>query len=92
MKYTNLADLAENVTHGDRVRVKSPYSLDPNPVIGKITIEDRMLYFCSDNYKLRGTPCKDKQGYKYSWKLYSDTFGGTINWVELLKEDDYEVY
>jgi len=35
---------------------------------GKIRIEDNVIYFCTNDSRLRGNNCNNKHGYEYSWQ------------------------
>ena len=48
---------------GQRFRAK----INGTPCEGRIKVEDREVYLCQD--KEDGIDCRDKLGYKYSWKI-----------------------
>lgn len=63
-KYLKTAQrISSNVKHGDDFTCK----IKGIAVTGKISIDNNIVYFCTNELKANGKACTEKFGYKYSW-------------------------
>jgi hypothetical protein len=61
--------------------------INENEYEGKISIQNNIIFFCTNNENLNGNSCTDKKGYYHSWELDSAVKSIKTSTHELTNED-----
>lgn len=56
---------------------------------GKISIQNSIIFFCTNNFLLDGVDCEDKKGFSFSWKIDNDVSSIIVNNRKVICINEY---